>query len=81
MSGWTIRVALPDQAVRIYAAAESEPTTALIRVHQTLRIHVPPARVETVEQIPARVLEELGMKAGEIKDITDRAPTGTWRAA
>jgi hypothetical protein len=76
MNGWTIKVTVPDKPVRVYPAAVSEPTIAVILVHETLGTSIPLIELETIKQIPARVLEELGTKTGEIKDVTDKALAG-----
>ena len=58
----------------------SEPTTAVILVHETLGTSIPPIEVETIKQIPARALEELGTKTSEITDVTEKALAGAWRS-
>ena len=74
MSGWIIRVTVPGKPPRLYAAAESDPPAALILAHKALGTSPPRDRLETVEQVSAQVLEQLGVRAGEIKDVTDNPP-------
>jgi hypothetical protein len=69
-SGWKIRLTVPGEPVRLYAVAEGEPHVALILAQKATGAAVPRDRLETVERIPARVLKQLGVKAGEIKDLT-----------
>ena len=57
----------------------SEPTPRLYSCMKRLEHRSPLIEVETIKQIPARVLEELDTKTGEIKDVTDKALAGAWR--
>jgi hypothetical protein len=74
MSGWTIKLTVPDQPPRLFVAGESDPYAALILAHKKLGATLPRDRLKTDGQISASVLEQLGVGAGEIKDVTDNPP-------
>jgi hypothetical protein len=73
-NGWTIKVTVPGQPIRLYVAAESDPKVALILANKALGTSPPRDRLETVGPIPGRLLDQIGVKAGEIKDVTDNPP-------
>ena len=71
LSGWLIKVYGWQEpgAVRLFAAAETDPRLALIAV-QNVTDAAPTLRVETVGQLSSQTIRRLGIEAGQALDLT-----------
>ena len=71
MSGWKVKVTVAGQPARFYAVGEGDPKAALILANKFLNTSPPRDRLETAESLSATRLEQLGVKAGDIKEMSD----------
>ena len=70
MSGWKVKVTVAGQPARFYAVGEGDPKAALILANKVLKTSPPRDRLETDSSLSDSVLEYLGVKAGEIKELS-----------
>ena len=71
MNGWLIKISGWQEPgpVRLFAAAETDPRAALVAV-QKLTNAAPKLHVETVGQLSSQIILQLGLGAGQARDLT-----------
>jgi len=71
MNGWLIKISRwqGEGPIRVFAAAEPDPRLALVAV-QTMTSAAPQLRVETVAELSSETIRQLGLEAGQARDLT-----------
>jgi hypothetical protein len=73
MSGWLIRISgwEKPEAIRLFAAAESDPRAALVAVHTATNALPNEKRIETVGPLSSHTIQKLGLEPGRVLNLTD----------